>query len=109
VSNIVRLSEFRHRKGRVYFNRGELSRLLQVYSERVARGEWRDYAIDHKVGMAVFSVFRHAHDQPLFAIVKISGQNGIDFAVFDQKKRLKRATDLNAVLAVFDSKLSLVD
>lgn len=110
MSNIVRLAEFRHRRGRVYFNRSELSRLLQVYSERVAQGEWRDYAIDHTVGMAVFSVFRHAHDQPLYAVAKIAGaQKNIDYAVFDQKRRLKRATDLDAVLRVFDGSISAVD
>ena len=49
-----------------FFNRSELNLLLSLYSRRVMSGEWRDYAIDQRAGMAVFSVYRHSQDQPLF-------------------------------------------
>lgn len=51
---------------------------MGLYSRRVSSGEWRDYAIDHLEGMAVFSVFRNTHDQPLFSIVKLAGRPGRD-------------------------------
>src|SRR5579864_8316393 len=54
----------------LFFTRGELSEMLSVYSRRVISGEWRDYAIDHRDGLAMFSIFRHTLDRPLFAIVK---------------------------------------
>ncbi|MEM7563519.1 MAG: DUF2794 domain-containing protein, partial [Pseudomonadota bacterium] len=48
---------------------------LQLYSTRVARGEWRDYAIDHSAGVAIFSIFRHANElawQYLFPASRLS-------------------------------------
>ena len=46
----------------LYFTRSELNQLLGLYSRNVARGVWRDYAIDHRDGQALFSVFRHTHE-----------------------------------------------
>lgn len=109
MTHIVRLSDYRRRKPkRTYFNRTELSQLLSLYSDHVSRGEWRDYAIDHGGGIAVFSVFRHAHDKPLFAIVKTMSPRGPDFAVFDDKRKLRRASNLPEALEVFVRKLTLV-
>ena len=105
----VRRRDVRHRRRRVYFNRRELSQLLQVYSERVSRGEWRDYAIDHTAGAAVFSVFRHSHDRPVYAIAKTAGPKGHDYAVFGGRQRLARTASLSEALAVFDTRIRLVD
>ena len=33
-------------KGRVFFERRELVRILNLYGRMVALGEWRDYAMD---------------------------------------------------------------
>lgn len=96
------------RAGPVYFNRVELSQLLSLYSTRVALGEWRDYAIDHQAGMAVFSVFRHTHDRPLFAITKQTTPRGPDYAVFDQRRKLRRSASLAEVLEEFERRLYLV-
>ena len=38
----------------------------------MASGEWRDYAIDFRPGMAIFSIFRHTSEQPLFAIANFA-------------------------------------
>ncbi len=108
MTAIIRLSDHRHRKGRVYFNRTELSQLLGLYSERVAAGEWRDYAIDHAVGAAVFSVFRHTHDRPLYAIAKLQGPRGVEYSVHDAKGRRRRSQTLAEALAHFDRRLRLV-
>lgn len=59
--------------GRVAFDKRELRQLLQLYSRRVMSGEWRDYAIDFSPKGAVFSVFRRAAEQPVFAIWKLAG------------------------------------
>jgi len=100
MSHIVRLSDYRNRRRRVHFNRHELSILLQLYSDRVANGDWRDYAIDHAEGVAIFSVFRHAYDRPLFAVAKSEGPRGPDYAVFDQTRRLSRSATLADALTV---------
>ncbi|MEK9800639.1 MAG: DUF2794 domain-containing protein [Alphaproteobacteria bacterium] len=62
-------SQKKHRQ-QLYFSRPELSAILSAYSARVAAGEWRDYALDHQHGMAMFSIFRHTHETPLFVIEK---------------------------------------
>src|SRR3546814_4335934 len=104
MSHIVRLSDYRRSKaGQVYFTRSELSQLLGLYSERVARGECKDYAIDHAAGVAVFSIFRHAAERPAFAIAKIPTPRGPEFAVFDDKRKLRRPTVLTGTLRAFRS------
>ena len=45
MATVSRLTDHRKR-GRIFFSRRELDQLLQLYSRQVARGEWRDYAID---------------------------------------------------------------
>ncbi|WP_419902445.1 DUF2794 domain-containing protein [Kiloniella sp.] len=91
----------------VTFNRSELGLLLSVYSQRVAKGEWRDYAIDLLGDCAVFSIFRHAHETPLFAVVKTKGhKNKYDeFTVYNGQKRLNRSRNLSEALEVFNNTL----
>src|SRR5262249_30050990 len=54
----------------VFFTRAELDDILNLYGRKVARGEWRDYAIDFGRETAVFSVFRRASEVPLYRIEK---------------------------------------
>ena len=109
IGNLYRLADRRTRKRIVSFTRGELSRLLNVYSLRVASGEWRDYAIDFRPGMAIFSVFRHTAEQPLFAIAKVpgAGKDG-GYMVYNGPRKLAQADSLEDVLSVFDRKLRLL-
>lgn len=110
MTQLLRLSDYRRSNRRVYFNRSELSQLLALYSSRVSTGEWRDYAIDHSVGAAIFSIFRHTHDRPLFSIVKFGGVGGrpADYALFTGRRRLKRAGSLADILPMFDRKLKII-
>lgn len=108
LSAVVRLSEYRHRRHRTYFTRGELSALLGLYSSRVISGEWRDYAIDHAMGLALFSVFRHTMDRPLYTIAKTAGPRGTEFALFDGRRRLKRSAALTDIIADLNARLRLV-
>ncbi|MEL6289316.1 MAG: DUF2794 domain-containing protein, partial [Pseudomonadota bacterium] len=54
----------------ICFNRQELYLIMNVYGRQVAAGEWRDYAIDMLKDRAVFSIFRHASEFPLYRIEK---------------------------------------
>ena len=106
---IVQFSDYRRRnKGRVFFNRAELSQLLSVYSERVAAGEWRDYAIDQDGAMAVFSIFRHTSERAAFSVCKTMTPKGTVYSVFDAKKRLKRSSSLADALGIFERRPRLV-
>ncbi len=83
---------------------------MNVYSRRVASGEWRDYAIDHMVGMAIFSIYRSSFETPLFRIAKVAGRSvneQTEWMVVSRGERLKRSTSLTEVLAVFDKKLEV--
>lgn len=107
MATVLRLSEFRHKHKRIFFSRSELNQLLGVYSRQVARGEWRDYAIDQRDGAALFSVFRHTHESPLYTIVKTapgSGRHG-DFALLAGRHRLASGTALGEVIAALQRKI----
>jgi hypothetical protein len=96
----------------VGFDRRELDLILRTYGRMVAANEWRDYAIDHLKDRAVFSVYRRAHDLPLFQIVKdprLARKQGMFAVVATTGAVLKRGHDLARVLGVFDSKLKLVE
>ena len=87
------------------FSKAELSLILGVYSRRVQRGEWRDYAIDCKSDMALFSVFRSAREQPLYMIAKFPSRSILkpaQYAVFSGQERLKESASLGEVLSVFE-------
>ena len=101
MSKVVRLADWRARHRPVFFDRNELNQLLAVYSRRVAKGEWRDYAINQGDGVAVFSVFRHAHTRPLFSIAKYApGQRAKgDYMLLSGGKRLKQGRTLRSVLS----------
>jgi Protein of unknown function (DUF2794) len=108
MSNLYRLADQRARRRIVSFDRRELSRLLNLYSLRVASGEWRDYAIDFLPGMAIFSIFRHTAEQPLFAIAKVPEANPGRYMVYNGPRKLAHGDSLEDVLAVFDRKLKLL-
>jgi hypothetical protein len=92
----------------VSFDRLELNRILNVYGRMVAAGEWRDYALDFLEEAAVFSIFRHAAEMPLFRIEKhprLRAKQGQYSVVAAGGMILKRGHELAQVLKVFDKKL----
>jgi len=89
----------------VHFDRSELNQLLGVYGRMVSAGHWRDYAIDGLKEAAVFSVFRHSSEFPLYRIEKrpASGRRQGVWAVLAHGGLvLKRGHELSQVLKVFD-------
>jgi hypothetical protein len=107
MATLFRLSDFRRRHKTVFFSRPELNQLLSLYSRQVARGEWRDYAIDQREGAALFSVFRHTQESALYTIVKTppgAGRQG-DFAVLAGRHRLASGRALSDVLSSLQHRL----
>jgi len=96
---LLHLAEHKAKHKTVYFNRAELGQLLAVYSRHVIRGEWRDYAIDHRDGFALFSVFRHSHESPTFAIMKTtSGKTPDEYVLYSGRRKLRAARSLAEIL-----------
>jgi hypothetical protein len=89
----------------VTFDRRELDAILNLYGRMVARGEWRDYAIDFLKDRAVFSVFRRTSEVPLYRIEKnpkLARKQGAYSVITPTGLILKRGTELRRVLAVLD-------
>jgi Protein of unknown function (DUF2794) len=109
-ATVLALGDYRTRRRTVYFTRSELNQLLGLYSRQVIRGEWRDYAIDHRDGMASFSVFRHSQEGPVYSIVKTAGaaDRPAEFAVQRGRQRLRAGLSLAEALEFFNTRLSLV-
>src|SRR5947207_9121224 len=109
-ATVLPLRDYRGGRRTLYFTRSELNQLLGLYSRNVARGVWRDYAIDHRDGQALFSVFRHTHENPAYTIVKtaITAAQPPEFIVLSGRQRLRVARDLRDARAFFGAKFSLV-
>lgn len=89
----------------VAFTRDELSRILGLYGQFVAAGEWRDYAIDHLRDAAVFSIFRRSAETPLYRVEKrpaLANRQGAWSVISMTGVILKRGHDLAQVLRAFD-------
>ncbi|MHA7872410.1 MAG: DUF2794 domain-containing protein, partial [Hyphococcus sp.] len=95
----------RRRAETVAFTRSELTRILSVYGQFVAAGDWRDYAIDCLEDVAVFSIYRRASEMPLYRIEKrpkLARKQGAFVVTSMSGQILKRGHDLAQVLRVFD-------
>ena len=114
MGKLHRIEDFkrpqRHFCNATFFNRSELNLLLSLYSRRVMSGEWRDYAIDQRAGMAIFSVYRHSQDRPLFTIAKRARGPGRDeeYLVCRGGEKVARAESLDDALRIFRRGLRVI-
>ncbi|MDO5603923.1 MAG: DUF2794 domain-containing protein [Paracoccus sp. (in: a-proteobacteria)] len=93
---------------RIAFDRVELGQILSVYGRMVAAGEWRDYAMAFLRDVAVFSIFRHAAETPVFRVEKrprLRNAQGMYAVIAMDGRILRRGHDLAVVMRVFDRKL----
>jgi hypothetical protein len=91
----------------VTFDRKELSLIFDVYGREVARGEWRDYAMDFGRDSARFLIFRRSSEQPLFQIVKtpaLARKQGAYAVISQGGLVLKRGQELAQVIRVLIKK-----
>ena len=95
----------------VSFDRRELRVIFDVYGNKVANGEWRDYAIDFSRDKAVFSIFRRASEFPLYRVEKnpkLARKQGAFSVVTSTGLILKRGPELKRVIELLDKKIKLV-
>ncbi|MBD9374676.1 DUF2794 domain-containing protein [Rhizobium sp. ARZ01] len=110
---IVDLREYRNGKDPipVTFHRRELDAILRIYGRMVGEGEWRDYAIDHTLEKAVFSIFKRSGEMALYRVEKnpkLAAKQGAYSVLNAHGMILKRGHDLAQVLRVFDKALKLI-
>jgi hypothetical protein len=109
-ATVFPLRDYRAERRTQFFTRAEMNQLLGLYSRNVSRGTWRDYAIDHRDGRALFSVFRHTHESALYTIIKSKASPAAapEFFVMSGRQRLSSGATLVEALEFFRSKLLLV-
>lgn len=100
MGTLLRLKDFAKGSAAPFFDRRELRAILALYAERVARGEWRDYAIEQQPRYAGFAVFRSSRDWPLYVIAKFRPrtQRQGDYILFAGDRRLAQTRSLDDLL-----------
>ena len=94
----------------VFFSKLELTTILNLYSKQVSKGFWRDYALDNKIDNAIFSIYRHTQDKPIFQILKNSQKGFRNMPTFYIKKDeevINKGKSLLTILSNFEKKLSI--
>ena len=109
ISNVLKLGNNNHKKT-IFFSKLELTSILSLYSKQVSKGFWKDYALDNQNGTAIFSIFRHTHDKPIYQIIKkrLKGLKNInEFYILKDSELISRSADLLMILNKFEKKLSI--
>lgn len=95
----------------VGFDRCELQTILNLYGRKVAGGEWRDYALDFLKDRAVFSIYRHHSERPIYVVEKnpkLASKQGQYLVINQDGRILKRGQVLETVLRALDPQLRVV-
>ncbi len=94
----------------IFFSKLELTSILSLYSKQISKGHWKDYALDSKIDNAIFSIYRHTQDKPLYQIVK-SSQKGFrnkpNFYIKKSEEVISKSNNLFTILSNFEKKLSI--
>ena len=97
-------------KNLIFFSKYELSSILNLYSKQVSKGVWKDYSLDSKAYTAIFSIYKHTHDKPIYQIIKknINGfKNMPDFLITKDKEIINKSNEISTILSKFEKKLSI--
>ena len=94
----------------IFFSKSELTYILSLYSKQVSKGHWRDYALDSKIDNAIFSIYKHTQDRPMFQIIKYSQKgfrNKPTFCIKKGEEVISKSNSLFTILSNFEKKLSI--
>ena len=94
----------------IFFSKYELTSILNLYSKQVSKGFWKDYALDSKANTAIFSIYKHSHDKPMYQIIKKSFKgfrNMPDFFITKDSEIINKSTEISTILLKFEKKLSI--
>ncbi len=94
----------------IFFSKYELTSILNLYSKQVSKGFWKDYALDSKVNTAIFSIYKHSHDRPIYQIIKksLKGFRNIpDFFIIKDTEIINKSSEISIILSKFEKKLSI--
>ncbi len=103
MANLFTLMMPWRKTGQISFNKTELSQIMALYGERVSKGEWRDYALDCQKDVAIFSIFRHSHETPLYTISKSPSQQKNQHAKYSIQYGNKMIKQSHSLLDIIDT------
>ena len=109
-SNFSKFNNNRNGIKKVFFSKSELTSILSLYSKQVSKGLWKDYALDNHSETAIFSVFRHTHDKPIYQIMKkrFKGpKNKCEFCILKDAALISKSSDLLNILNKLEKKISI--
>ena len=109
-SNFSKFNRNRYDIKKVFFSKSELTSILSLYSKQVSKGLWKDYALDNQSETAIFSVFKHTHDKPIYQIIKkrFKGlKNKCEFCIIKDAALISKSSDLLNILNKLEKKLSI--
>lgn len=108
MATVIELPVARRAGSQIAFDRGELTRILDLYGRMVAAGHWRDYAIHMGRETASFAAFRRAAERQEFRVEKcpaLRNRQGMWALIGESGQVIKRGHDLGAVLAPVERRL----
>ena len=94
----------------IFFSKLELTSILNLYSKQVSKGSWKDYALDSQIDNAIFSVYKHSQDKPIYQIIKNSQKgfrNRPSFYIKKDNVVISKSNDLLMILYNFEKKLCI--
>ena len=100
----------KNNKNFIFFSKYELTSILNLYSKQVSKGFWKDYALDSKANTAIFSIYKHSHDKPMYQIIKKSlkgFRNMPNFFITKDDEIINKSNEISTILLKFEKKLSI--
>ena len=97
MTKIYYFSKYIKEKEKITFSKNDLNSIIQIYSQKVSNGIWKDYSINFEKNYAEFSIYRHSYAFPEFSIVKNKKKF---FFIYSRKQELKKSKYIKDVLDV---------
>ena len=97
MTKIYYFSKYIKEKEKITFSKNDLNSIIQIYSQKVSNGVWKDYSINFEKNYAEFSIYRHSYTFPEFSIVKNKKKI---FSIYSRKQELKKSKYIKDVLDI---------
>ena len=94
----------------IFFSKLELTSILNLYSKQVSKGYWKDYSLDSAIDNAIFSIYKHSLEKPMYQIIKNSQKrfrNNPSFYIKKGEEIIGKNKNLFTILSNFEKKLSI--
>ena len=89
------------KKRDIFFNKGELKLILNLYASMVSGGEWKDYGLSISKREVNFNVYRRTSEFPVYRItknLKPKNENEKYLVKDNANKIIKRSQNLESLI-----------